>query len=115
MVNNNYKFGVIKHNDIVNMNNELFLSKELFQYFIYHTYDNTIKMDKGGKGKGNMNGSRAFVVMFDLLENLENVNVDKLNTNVRNAFLYNKLNTFLIPKLNSTNNKYELYIVHNFG
>lgn len=117
MVNNNYKFGVIKHNDVVNMNNELFLSKELFQYFIYHTYDNTIKMDKGGKGKGNVNGSsssRAFVVMFDLLENLENVNVDKLNTNVRNAFLYNKLNTFLIPKLNSTNNKYELYIVHNF-
>lgn len=114
MVNNNYKFGVIKHNDVVNMNNELFLSKELFQYFIYHTYDNTIKIDKSAKGKDNMNGSKAFVVMFDLLENLENVNVDKLNTNVRNAFLYNKLNTFLIPKLNSTNNKYELYIVHNF-
>ena len=118
MVNNNHKFGFIKHNDIANMNNEVFLSKELFQYFIYHTYDNTIKTEKNGKGKCNgnnkSNSNRAFVIMFDLLENLENVSIDKLNTNVRNAFLYNKLNTFLIPKLNSSNNKYELYIVHNF-
>ena len=44
-------------------------------------------MKTGKAANGKCNSNRTFVIMFDLF------NVDKLNANIRNAFLWNKLNT----------------------
>ena len=90
---------------ITNLNSNTSLSLTLFQYFILHAYKQVSHKSSSPPN--------TFIIMYDLLENIENINTSSLSTHIPH-FTKLKSPSFFIPKINPTTNTYELYISHNY-
>ena len=90
---------------ITNLNSNTSLSLTLFQYFILHAYKQVSHKSSSPPN--------TFIIMYDLLENIENINTSSLSAHIQ-RFTMLKSPSFFIPKINPTTNTYELYISHNY-
>ena len=90
---------------ITNLNTNSSLSLTLFQYFILHAYKQVSHKSSSPPN--------TFIIMYDLLENIENINTASLSAHIP-RFTKLKSPSFFIPKVNPSTNTYELYVFYNY-